>query len=619
MKKIFLALLFILLNTANLAQNIPYAEVFQINSMTYTNPSHPTVFNLTQGKIIVCWGSNEGIYAQLFDQNLNKIGSEFKVNTETVEFAVTPKVANLSGGKFVISWGSIIEAGENANVCFQLFDANALKLGSELQFNFNTEKQLVEHDFTSLSNDNFVIPYVSGGVTDSASLYFQIFDESGNKIGDEIFINKIDEWSTFDPSITVLNNDRFVVCWQNGYPSGIFAQIYNNDGTKVNSEILASNEITDYLFRPVLCSLDNGDFVIIWEKNQSSSGNEYNGIYGQVFNEDGMKIGEQFKVDNPIYGWGTFPVVCPMDDGGFLVTWFNDGIDKAIFNQMYNSSYSKEGKNFIVHNAWSNDSDVSSLNFSRYMIVWSEWLISEQERRIFGKYYLNEPLNHDLKNFNILEPILDATIFESNPIFKWEKSSDIKINFNWELTYDLYIDDNEQFLNPLTEIGIEDTTYQIDSLIPGKTYYWKVLAKNISGDSLWSSNVNGFYIDPNATDIKEIISETPTEFKLFQNYPNPFNPTTIIKYTIPAYDVISNPQRGERSQNQEISPSGRNDYVSLIVYNVLGKEVETLVNKTQPAGNYEVNFDGTKLSSGVYYYQLKVGNFQETKKMVLLN
>ncbi len=107
-------------------------------------------------------------------------------------------------------------------------------------------------------------------------------------------------------------------------------------------------------------------------------------------------------------------------------------------------------------------------------------------------------------------------------------------------------------------------------------------------------------------------------YRLDQNYPNPFNPTTIIRYIIPNSTVISNPQRGERSPNLEISPSGRNDNVSLIIYNILGKEIATLVNKTQPAGNYGVNFDASTLPSGVYYYQLKVGNFQKTKKMVLL-
>jgi hypothetical protein len=91
------------------------------------------------------------------------------------------------------------------------------------------------------------------------------------------------------------------------------------------------------------------------------------------------------------------------------------------------------------------------------------------------------------------------------------------------------------------------------------------------------------------------------EFQLFQNYPNPFNPTTIIKYTI----ATPNLPQGEA-------------FVKLKVYDVLGNAIATLVNEEKPAGSYEVEFDGTGLTSGIYFYQLKAGNYIETKKMVLL-
>jgi hypothetical protein len=87
----------------------------------------------------------------------------------------------------------------------------------------------------------------------------------------------------------------------------------------------------------------------------------------------------------------------------------------------------------------------------------------------------------------------------------------------------------------------------------------------------------------------------PTEYKLYQNFPNPFNPTTTIKYQIP-----------------EMS------FVSLKVYDVLGNEIVTLINEEKPIGSYEVEFDASSLSSGVYSYKIQAGNFIETKKMILL-
>ena len=95
-------------------------------------------------------------------------------------------------------------------------------------------------------------------------------------------------------------------------------------------------------------------------------------------------------------------------------------------------------------------------------------------------------------------------------------------------------------------------------------------------------------------------SKKPVSFKLEQNYPNPFNPTTIIKYSIPFLET------------------GHAPSVQLRVYDLLGREVATLVKKEQQPGNYEVEFNASNLSSGVYFYKLQAGNFIQTKKMLLL-
>ncbi|MDA3861704.1 MAG: T9SS type A sorting domain-containing protein [Melioribacteraceae bacterium] len=108
----------------------------------------------------------------------------------------------------------------------------------------------------------------------------------------------------------------------------------------------------------------------------------------------------------------------------------------------------------------------------------------------------------------------------------------------------------------------------------------------------------------------------PIKFNLEQNYPNPFNPSTTIKYSIPSKNVIPNPQMGEESS--EISSSDRNDNVKLVVYDILGREVATLVNKEQSPGNYSVQFDASYLTSGIYFSRLQSGSFVDTKKMVLL-
>jgi hypothetical protein len=96
-----------------------------------------------------------------------------------------------------------------------------------------------------------------------------------------------------------------------------------------------------------------------------------------------------------------------------------------------------------------------------------------------------------------------------------------------------------------------------------------------------------------STQIEDLI--IPKEFKLIQNYPNPFNPVTTIKFDIPTKSKVV-----------------------LKIYNILGEDVITLVNEEKLAGNYEVNFDASRFSSGVYFYQLNAGEYLETKKMILL-
>ncbi len=103
------------------------------------------------------------------------------------------------------------------------------------------------------------------------------------------------------------------------------------------------------------------------------------------------------------------------------------------------------------------------------------------------------------------------------------------------------------------------------------------------------------------TDVDEELT-TPGEFAVYQNYPNPFNPTTTIKYSIPAQTVGNENFRS----------------VHLIVYDVLGREIATLINEEKPAGNYEVTWNAANLPSGVYLYQLKAGNFTAAKKLLLI-
>ena len=107
--------------------------------------------------------------------------------------------------------------------------------------------------------------------------------------------------------------------------------------------------------------------------------------------------------------------------------------------------------------------------------------------------------------------------------------------------------------------------------------------------------VKNINISIGTTDAERTGSEIPESFSLSQNYPNPFNPSTKIEFSVP-----------------------RASQVNLKVYNVLGKEIATLVNKYLETGNYKVNFSGADLPSGIYIYKFNSGSFSDIKKMILL-
>ena len=114
------------------------------------------------------------------------------------------------------------------------------------------------------------------------------------------------------------------------------------------------------------------------------------------------------------------------------------------------------------------------------------------------------------------------------------------------------------------------------------TYYFRLKQIDFNGAFAYSQ-------------IVEVDVAAPIDFALIQNYPNPFNPSTIISYSLP-----------------------QNSLVTLKVYDVLGNEVATLVNETKSAGKYDIRFDASGLSNGIYFYSIKAENFTSTKKMILM-
>lgn len=189
---------------------------------------------------------------------------------------------------------------------------------------------------------------------------------------------------------------------------------------------------------------------------------------------------------------------------------------------------------------------------------------------------------------HLAEPSNGDTVSGKNVSFRWTPVADISKDPHW---YEVSV--TGAFFD--TTFRVNDTTAiltDVFSRFPSDTYLWLVRARD-EWNNTASVDTFTFRYDV-SSDVADDGGQ-PLEYKLFQNYPNPFNPLTIINYQL----AVSN-------------------FVSLKIYDLLGREVATLVNGELPAGSHRVSFDANGFSGGVYFYKLQAGRFTETRKMLLL-
>jgi len=196
----------------------------------------------------------------------------------------------------------------------------------------------------------------------------------------------------------------------------------------------------------------------------------------------------------------------------------------------------------------------------------------------------------------LAEPQHASSNVNRNVTFKWLKDVNAS-SYRIQIASSMTINASTLLMD---SSKISDTTVTFLNFASTKNYFWRISAQNEFGSSLWSA-IWGFKTGT-SVDV-EFHQGLPDEFKLAQNFPNPFNPVTTIEYQIPF----------SKSNNN----NGKT-FVSLVIYDMLGREVETLVNEEQNYGFYQVRFDAGKLSSGIYVYALRAGNFSESRKLTLL-
>lgn len=188
----------------------------------------------------------------------------------------------------------------------------------------------------------------------------------------------------------------------------------------------------------------------------------------------------------------------------------------------------------------------------------------------------------------MLQPVSGSTNVPANVWLRWNV---VPV----AVSYHLQVSTTSTFTQAgivFDQKGIVDTVKQMSGLQLTKKHYWRVSAETQEYEGAFSQQWN---FSTGTSTIVTISEEIPKQFSLGQNYPNPFNPTTTISYNLPV--------------------SG---FVSLKIFDLLGKEITALVNESKEPGIYSATFDASKLVSGIYFYRLSAGEFIQTKKLILM-
>lgn len=306
-------------------------------------------------------------------------GQEFQINTFWEGSQQYPEVAVLANRNFVVGWFGLDSSFSETILCGQLFNYNGEKIGNE--FRLNTYPGVVKGSTINSSslavaaspNNGFTFSWVNNYRDgDGRCVVAQIFDSSGTKQGDEFIVNTTTSGTQFSPSVSYVDQDRFVVAWGGGIVLGnnnqIYCQVFNDQGQKIGNEILVPTTLAGYKWKSTVLGLNDNTFVVSW-----SSTYEYESIYCQKFDLNGNKIGSEVRVNNfDVRSWHSLATT----DNGFIVIWSRQYSPTYVEAQILDLNLNLVGSPIRISDGGPNTTlsvDITRLSNNCYATVWAEF------------------------------------------------------------------------------------------------------------------------------------------------------------------------------------------------------------------------------------------------------
>jgi hypothetical protein len=482
----------ILVNLYVLLGQINYNEEFTVYKGDYSL-YHPYSTFLENGSLVICWEKNN-IYAKIYNSELELSKNKFRVNEQTGRIHTKPLVFPVSEDRFVIGWHSKKKSGEKVGLVMQVFSNSGKKIGSEiikksLLFAKSWEKPYAHRSFSfaSLDNGKFIV------IFEGEQIIAQIIDKNGNKLGGEFQINS---WSGDTPkrcNVAKIAEDKFIATWD-GYAdnNNVYARLFNFDKEPLGKEFPVNVKYNGINRNSKIVKVSDQKFLVTWVHRGDEEG-----IYGQFFDSQGKKWGDIFLLRNMVLPEELEYYTASLQDGKVILSWKSGKLGMC-------QIYTKDGEKFedeFVNNRYGRGSGYADFvapvfsinNTDKFITTWNtgNWY----SNILKAKCYLSHPIEHQLSEFNLISPENNAELDTTNPALVWNKANTEKINFPWEVKYDIYLSETQNSTHR-TKIGpLLDTTYYLPPLKNGQSYYWEVEAKSWNGVQLWSSTENKFTIN----------------------------------------------------------------------------------------------------------------------------
>lgn len=325
-------------------------------------------------------------------------GSEMRINTTTAHSQQNPAIAMDANGNYVVVWESYINTTNGYDIYFQRYNSSGVAQGSETIVNTTTADNQQSPKIAMADNGKFTIVWQSYNQDgEGHGIYAAMFNTDGTTALAEFLVNTTITGEQRQPSIAMENDGAYVISWISSDADGfgVFAQQFTNTGATVNSEFAVNSTTTGFQSYSDVAMDDSGNYIITWQSlNQDGSGN---GVYFQRFNASGTAQGSETLVNTTITGNQQNPKIATDQNGNFVIVWESYGQDAAntygIYAQRFNSDGTTNGSEIIVNSTTSNHQSEPAITMDKngfYYITWSSYGTDGNFNGVYLQAYMSD-------------------------------------------------------------------------------------------------------------------------------------------------------------------------------------------------------------------------------------